>query len=117
MRRRALASLYAWAVVLALTIPAYANAATSCTVTPRPLEALQVGTLTAQGLPTGVPVSLYTGFVYDGHPTGYGDVDITPAADGSWSEPVVWSLSGKAQYRFVNDTSGVTLASCSVLVK
>jgi len=115
--RRALASLYAWTVVLALTIPVYANASTSCTVTPHPLEALEVGTLTATGLPAGVPVALYTGFVYDGHPTGYSDVDITPDPDGSWSEPVVWSLSGKAQYRFVNDASGIALASCNVLVK
>jgi len=115
--RRALASLYAWAVVLALTVPAYANASTSCTVAPHPLEALQVGTLTATGLPTDVPVALYTGFVYDGHATGYSDIDITPDPDGSWSEPVVWSLSGKAQYQFVNDASEVALASCSVLVK
>jgi hypothetical protein len=101
---------------LTTTAPAAAAQRASCNVTPQPLEAIQQGTLTATGLPAA-PVELYTYFVYDGRTETYGDTDITPAPDGTWTQPAEWEESGKAEYRFILTATGALLASCNVTVK
>jgi hypothetical protein len=118
LHRLAITLTAAAVLVLALVaVPASARTSGACQVTPSPLHAIQPGTLTATGLPATGVTALYTYFVYDGKTSAYGEQDVTVSPDGTYSQPVEWELSGKAEYRFLDDATGGLLASCNVLVK